>query len=160
MYMVAPDGQEYTFISNTTGAIVGVDELKERITNTRKWNNDDGLWPIIAFGTCLMPTRYNKLTPRPRFDIDSYRHFGKPAPTVPVIEHIPAETAEPTLGQIMGDEIPDQPNDSLADILDAPARIEERQNEAAPLQPQQRPLPQHKPSVSPKRQTRHGVQKI
>jgi hypothetical protein len=93
LYMVAPDGEEFTYIHDTVGANIAVGELKEKIRNVRQWRGDPYLCPIVSFETKAMPTRFStKPKPRPFFQIHEYRSFGKPAPAMSVIEHVPTTT--------------------------------------------------------------------
>src|SRR5262249_34979816 len=111
MYAVAADGEEFTFISNTTGAGIAVPELARKIRNTRNWHNDQSLCPIIRFSTTPMPTRYKTVKPRPFFPVHGYRSFGTPRQT-PVIEHTPTSNTlaeqtvqEPSLSEQMKDSV-------------------------------------------------------
>jgi hypothetical protein len=154
IYMVAPDGEEFTFISSTVGANIAVSELKEKIRNVRQWRNDPYLCAIIGFGTKPMPTRFSPVPkPRPFFEIHDYRSFGKPmpaAPEPPALDHSAAEqptpptVEEPSLAEKMGgDEVP--PFDDPLDINVPKAAS---------------PPVQHNPPAPKPTMTKSGVQKI
>jgi hypothetical protein len=100
------DASAYTYINSTTGAMIAVDRLKERVTLMRMARGQQVV-PLVSLGSAPMKAKMG-MKIRPEFVIEAWRIFGGPAgiTKVPALEHLGQPVTPPTAAEIIDDELP------------------------------------------------------
>jgi hypothetical protein len=92
--------QKYTFASNTAGARIAVEHLRDRVRSKRMLNRGAKLLPIVELAKAPMKTRHGVSKLRPDFKVAEWCVIGG-GKTAPLIEHVkpptPAEELDDTI---------------------------------------------------------------
>jgi hypothetical protein len=109
------DASAYTYINSTTGAMIAVDRLKERVTLMRMARGQQVV-PIVSLGSAPMKAKMG-MKRRPEFVIEDWRIFGGPGggggitTKVPALEHLGQAVKPVSAAELMNDELPPWDND-------------------------------------------------
>jgi hypothetical protein len=99
-------GSALTVSNGTKGQQKAWEDLKSRISLTRKIERDPLLYPEIMLGSKMWKTGYG-MRLRPEFEIVGWKSFGPP--TAPAIQAPSAPIASITAVEIINDTIPEHP---------------------------------------------------
>jgi hypothetical protein len=97
-------GESSTFSSNNIGGHVGIDELRDQITDMRRMR--PGAIPIVALQSKEMPTSYGGTKPRPYFKIQGWKIRDDLGPQSLLAGPQLTDVEKPTTEELLDDELP------------------------------------------------------